>query len=61
MKEIFIVFACDRYYPSGGMSDAHGIFRTEKEALNHANQFRNSHDYVWITRINLETLTEETV
>jgi len=30
-KKRFILFGCDRFYPSGGMSDARGTFDTEEE------------------------------
>ena len=30
-KKRFILFACDRFYPSGGMSDARATFDTKEE------------------------------
>lgn len=34
MKNRFLLFAGDNYYPSGGSNDLHGIYETEKEARN---------------------------
>ncbi len=33
MKKPWWVFACDTYYPSGGMDDLRGRFANEEEAL----------------------------
>ena len=54
-KLIYMVFAIEEYYPSGGMSDCVGVRHTMEEAVQCANTVLR-HDSVEIWSINIQTL-----
>jgi hypothetical protein len=54
-KLIYMVFAIEEYYPSGGMSDCVGVRHTMEEAVQCADTIR-SHGSVEIWSMNMQTL-----
>ena len=43
--ERYLVFACYNYYPSGGMEDKRGSFKTIEEAREFEGELSKNYDY----------------